>query len=178
MLRILAGVFGLMVFAAAPAGAQEIERFFGHFEGSGISENADSIFFAVSVRDLDVKIRPAEGGGVQPELDHSHPRRRRPEQSQDQEEGQATLIFLPTDKPGVFRATEAGDPLRGEPVWWSRVEENTLYTYRMQINLDGTWQVQKYVRTVSGSGMTLVFERIMDGDQTRQVRGRLIKVGN
>jgi len=177
MLRSAVGLFFLVLFAGAPASAQGVERFYGHFEGSGISENADSIYFAVSVRDLDIRIGPADGGGftlswttiTREGGDPNNPKVKKKE---------ATLVFQPTDKPGVYRATEPGDPLRGEPVWWSRVEGNALYTYRMQINLDGTWQVQKYVRTVSGAGMTLVFERIMDGDQVRQVRGRLIKVGN
>ena len=177
MFRLFAGVFVAAFLAVSPATAQGIERFFGHFEGSGISENADSIFFAVSVRDLDVKIGPVEGGGFS--LNWTTVTREGGDPNNPKvKKKQATLVFLPTDKPGVYRATEPGDPLLGEPVWWSRVEENTLYTYRMQINLDGTWQVQKYVRTVSGSGMTLVFERILDGDQSRQVRGRLIKVGN
>lgn len=177
MLRTVFGVFPLIFLLIAPASAQGVEQFYGHFEGSGISENADSIYFAVSVRDLDVKISPAENGGFS--LNWTTVKREGGDPNNPKvKKNEATLIFLPTGKPGVFRATDPGDPLQGEPVWWSRVDGDTLYTYRMQINMDGTWQVQKYVRTVSGSGMTLVFERIMDGEQIRQVRGRLIKIGN
>lgn len=163
-------------FASAGARAQGVERFFGHFEGSGISENADSLYFAVSVRDLDVKIGAAPNGGFT--LDWTTVTREKGDPNNPTvKRKQAVMTFTPTGKPGVFRTRSEGDPLDGAPIWWSRIDGNSLYTYRMQINEDGTWRVQKYVRTVSGSGMTLVFESIEDGAQIRQVRARLVKVG-
>lgn len=171
---VLAASAGL---ASSGALAQGIEKFFGHFEGSGISENADSIYFAVSVRDLDVKIAPAPNGGFT--LDWTTITREKGDPDNPKVKSkQASLTFRPTKKPGVYRTESEGDPLDGAPVWWSRVDGTSLYTYRMQINEDGTWRVQKYVRTVSGSGMELVFESIEDGAQVRQVRARLIKVGS
>lgn len=165
------------VLAASAAQAQGIEKFFGHFQGSGISENADSIYFAVSVRDLDVKISPAAGGGFS--LDWTTVTREKGDPNNPKvKRKNAAMTFLPAKTPGVYRTAPEGDPLDGAPVWWSRVDGESLYTYRMQINEDGTWRVQKYIRTISGSGMTLVFESIDDGQQVRQVRARLVKVGN
>lgn len=162
--------------ASVGANAQGVEKFFGHFEGSGISENADSIYFAVSVRDLDVKISAAPEGGFT--LDWTTVTREKGDPNNpDVKRKQAAMTFVPDSKPGVYRTVPEGDPLDGAPIWWSRVDGNSLYTYRMQINEDGTWRVQKYIRTVSGSGMTLVFESIEDGEQVRQVKARLIKVG-
>lgn len=155
--------------------AQGIEKFFGHFEGSGISENADSIYFAVSVRDLDVRISAAPNGGFT--LDWTTVTREKGDPNNPKvKRKQATMTFMPARNPGVYRTETDGDPLDGAPIWWSRIDGNSLYTYRMQINEDGTWQVQKYVRAVGGSGMTLVFESIDDGEQVRQVRARLVKV--
>ena len=182
MTRVLSFIFAFALAASAGlassgASAQGIEKFFGHFEGSGISENADSIYFAVSVRDLDVKISPAPNGGFT--LDWTTVTREKGDPNNPKvKRKQASLTFMPANKPGVYRADSESDPLDGAPIWWSRVDGTSLYTYRMQINEDGTWRVQKYVRTVSGSGMELVFESIEDGAQVRQVRARLIKVGS
>ena len=180
MSRFFPLMLGLLValpvgLSSIAAKAQGVEKFFGHFEGSGISENADSIYFAVSVRDLDVKISAAPNGGFS--LDWTTVTREKGDPNNPKvKRKQAALTFMPAKNPGVYRTESGGDPLDGAPIWWSRVDGNSLYTYRMQINDDGTWRVQKYVRTVSGSGMTLVFESIKDGEQVRQVRAKLIKV--
>ncbi len=164
-------------FAANTALAQGIEKFFGHFEGSGISENADSIYFAVSVRDLNIKISPAANGGFT--LDWTTVTREKGDPNNPKvKRKQAALTFYPSGKPGVYKSDNPGDPIDGAPIWWSRVDEDSLYTYRMQIMEDGAWRVQKYIRTVSGAGMSLIFESIEDGAQVRQVKARLVKVGN
>lgn len=166
--------FIFVLTGQAHAQSSGIERFLGHFSGSGISENADSIFFAVSVRDIDVTISAEPNGGFK--LDWVTITREGGDPNNPSEKRkQTTLVFNPTDRPGVFRASEKGDPLEGSPVWWSRIDGDTLYTYMMMIEDDGSWQVQKYARTVSGSGMTLLFERLKDGEATRQVKGRLVK---
>ncbi len=53
-----------VAFVAVGARAQDlpIAAFFGSFKGGGVAENRDSIYFGVTVRDLDVTIRP-EGSG-------------------------------------------------------------------------------------------------------------------
>ena len=165
---------GPTVWASSVA-AQGIEAFFGRFQGSGISENADSIYFAVSVRDLDVQISPTANGGFM--LDWTTITRERGDPNNPTVKSkQTSKVFNPTDRPGVYRAPDTGDVLDGHPVWWSRVDGTKLYTYMMMIEENGSWHVQKYERTVSGSGMELVFERLRDGDETREVRARLVKV--
>lgn len=176
MLRT-AAICLILIVTATTANANDAAKFFGHFKGSGISENADSIYFAVSVRDLDVVIAPVHGGGFSIDWttvtreggDPDNPKVKRKE---------TAVTFRPTGRPGVYRAKDEGDPIEGAPVWWSRIDGTSLYTYMMMIEADGSWQVQKYVRTVSGSGMALTFERIVDGDQARQVKARLVKVNN
>lgn len=160
---------------ASSAVAQGIEAFYGHFQGSGISENADSLYFAVSVRDLDVRIAPAGNGGFT--LDWATVTREGGDpNAPTAKRKQNSMAFNPTDQPGVYRAA-GGDAFGGDPIWWSRVDGLSLYTYMMVIEESGSWQVQKYVRTVSGTGMELVFQRIRDGEDTREVRARLVKIG-
>lgn len=164
-------------FVSVSANATDIAKFFGHFEGSGISENADSLYFAVTVRDMDVRIAPSSDGGftltwttiTRKGGDPNNPKVKRKSTS---------LTFGPDEVPGVYRAPVDGNVVDGAPVWWSRVDGNSLYTYMLKIEQDGTWQSQKYERTLSGQGMTLVFQRIVDGKDLREVKGRLVKTGN
>ena len=39
-----------------------VSAFFGTYSGGGVAENEDSIYFAVTARDMDVVIRPAGAG--------------------------------------------------------------------------------------------------------------------
>lgn len=165
------------VTAGASAMASEIAKFYGVFEGSGISENADSLYFAVSVRDMNVTIRPADNGAftlswVTITREGGDPN------APDEKRKETVMTFSPTEVPGVYRGPSGGDPLFGGSLWWSRVEGNTLHTYMMRVEEDGTWQVQNYARTVGPEGMSLNFQRIIDGSEIRHVRGRLVKTGN
>lgn len=166
----------LLTLTALPALAQDFSAFLGHWKGSGISETDDSIYFAVTVRDMDVVIEKVSETSFKLTWTTITRESGDPD-NPDVKKKSATLTFQAVGAPGVYRDVNAGDPLKSEPVWWSRVEENTLYTYMMRIREDGTWQVQKYTREISGQGMTLTYQRITDGQPERQVRGRLVKHG-
>ena len=69
MTRLASRLFApVLLFASlavgAPANAQDLakEAFYGHFQGSGVAENSDSLYFGVTVRDLDVQIGPEAPG--------------------------------------------------------------------------------------------------------------------
>lgn len=179
MARLASGFLLLIstLLIAVPASAQDYAAFLGHWKGSGISETDDSIYFAVTVRDMDVQIEAVDDTAfrltwttvTRESGDPNNP---------DIKRKSASFIFRSNGTPGVYMAEEMGDPLKSEPVWWSRVDGDSLYTYMMTIREDGTWQVQKYTRTVTGLGMSLTYQRITDGEAERQVRGRLVKHGN
>ena len=62
-LRRFAAAF-LLILVSLPAAAADLplDAFYGRYQGSGIAENRDSLYFGVTVRDLDVLIG-AEGSG-------------------------------------------------------------------------------------------------------------------
>lgn len=152
-----------------------IDAFYGHFQGSGIAENDDSLYFGVTVRDLDVRIGP-EGDGFYVEWtsvirgggDPGNPDIRKRSQR---------IAFLPSDRPNVFTASGSTDPLNGNLIW-ARLIDQTLTVNVMRIGENGSYTVQTYDRTLSGSGMTLNFVNTTDGEPRRQVEARLVKVGN
>ena len=80
-----------------------IEAFYGNFQGSGIARTDASDYFGLTLRDFDVTIRP-EGSGISISWttvlrqggDPDNPDVRRKSNS---------LTFVPSDLPGVYRAT-------------------------------------------------------------------------
>lgn len=174
---IIVGLAFVVVSIASAAQAQNlpIDAFYGHFQGSGIAENDDSLYFGVTVRDLDVRIGP-EGDGFYVEWtsvirgggDPNNPDIRKRSQR---------VSFRPSDQTNVFISPSATDPM-GPGLVWARIKDQTLTVHVMRISETGSYTVQTYDRTVSGTGMTLNFINTQDGEPQRQVEARLVKVGN
>lgn len=160
---------------SARAADLSIAAFFGEFQGSGVAENADSLYFGTTARDLDVVIGPDNTGGaffvrwttvIRGGGDPNNPNVRRKTQN---------IIFKNTPQSGVFRGAGSGDLLRGEPYIWARITDQTMTVYIMKIGESGGYNMQSYARTLSAFGMDLVFKRIRDGEPVRQASAKLTK---
>ena len=77
-----------------------------------------------------------------------------------------SIDFLNSERPGIYGAAmkrnlfggqEALDPIKGEPYFWSRLDENKLTVYGMLITENGDYEVQRYDRTVNGDDMLLEY---------------------
>jgi len=178
-LRLLAPLlaFGLLASAhTAQAENLPISAFYGHFQGSGVAENSDSLYFGVTVRDLDVRISPEAPGFyvewtsvIRSGGDPNNPDVRKRTQR---------MSFLPSGKPGVFNAVGAQDPRSPEGLGWTSINERTLTVHVMRITATGGYVIQTYDRTLEGTGMRLKFTNVSNGEPKRQVDARLVKVGN
>jgi len=172
------GVLGAIVLASPQADARDlpVTAFYGKFSGGGIAQNADSEYFAMTTRDFDVVIKPA-GSGVRIDWtsvirrggDPLNPKIRRRTSSK---------ILRPTELPNVFHGTDSGNPLEGKELCWARIDGNTLTVFLMTVSKKGVYELQQYDRTLSGTGMTLLFRSWRDGDRLRSVSGRLVKTAN
>ena len=58
----IAGLLAMFVAGGAQAADLNIKAFFGKFQGGGVAENDDSLYFGVTARDFDVDIQPADTG--------------------------------------------------------------------------------------------------------------------
>lgn len=167
----------LLVLAAAGARAQTdsvpIEAFAGSWEGTAVAENADSLYFGVTTRDMNIEIEPVNGGfrlfwtallrqGGDPEDPDVYRR-------------SAELVFRPAGEPNLFEAESSGNPLNGEVLSWARLHGRTLSVYQLTLNDEGGYELTSYDRTLTGNGMELVFKRLRDGEPVRTVTGRLVK---
>jgi hypothetical protein len=123
-IRMALAALALLALPASMAQAQDLplKAFFGHYQGNGIAESSDSLYFGVTMRDMDVVIEPS---------------------------AQGFFVTWTT----VIR--QGGDPNNPD------------------IRRKGT-----EIEFLPGEGMELVFRRITDGQATREVRARLVKVSN
>ena len=178
--RLLKTVFALIIafLSTGTAHAEDLTpaTFFGTFQGSGYAENRDSLYFGTTVRDLDGVIASSGNGFsvtwttvIRSGGDPNNPDVKRKAQ---------TVSFSPTGQAGVFRGTPSGDPLSGNAYVWAKIEERTMTVYIMTISEQGNYDMQSYARTLSGTGMDLVFTRIRDGEPVRSAKAKLVKLAN
>jgi hypothetical protein len=181
MKRILATILatglaaGLWLAAGGLAAAQDlsIRAFKGTWGGSAVANNRDSLYFGVTIRDLDVTITPTTGGfkigwttvirrGGTP----TKPKLRKKS---------VAMTFRNTGRKNVWKLTNSGDMLTGNPYGWARINGKTLTLYLMAIDARGSYAISRYARTLSGTGMDLEFTAIRDGEPARVVRGKLVR---
>ena len=90
----------------------------------------------------------------------------------------SSKILSPTEKSNVFHGSKSGNPLDGKELCWARIDGNTLSVFLMTVSKEGIYELQQYDRTLSGTGMNLLFRSWRDGDRVRSVSGRLVKNAN
>ena len=154
----------------------KLAGFFGTFKGNGVSENRDSIYFGITVRDLDVKIEPA-GDGFAVDWTTVIRRGGDPNNPKVRQKAQR-MVFAPTGQPGVYRAADNGDLLSGQPYSWAHIRNASLIIHIMSVDRNGVYEMQSYTRTLEPTGMSFVFERIKNDEPVRTVKGKLVKYSN
>lgn len=169
---VLFGLVGLV--SAAAAADLEITAFHGRWQGTAISETDRSITFAVTARDLDVSIQPA-GAGFR--LTTTTIRRQKGDPNNPTlEKVEQALTFVPAGAK-VWRVEGAADPLSA-PFGWAGIRGQTLTVNVLTLGTGGSYELQSFERKLTGGGMELEFDRIVDGAKVRTARGRLVKVAN
>ena len=164
--------------AELPAPAVGIEQFFGTYEGRGTGSDGNH----ATDRDLSVTIGPAADEGFVVRWSTTVRAK-----GEDPEKRKAyTITFQPTARPGVYssamRANVFGekvpmDPFKGDPFVWARLSGKTLSVYALIILDDGGYDLQIYDRTLSASGLDLVFSRWIDRQQVTGLTARLVRKG-
>ncbi|MDZ3837277.1 MAG: hypothetical protein U0S49_07880 [Rhodospirillales bacterium] len=167
------------VRAAEPeAPAVGIEAFFGSYEGRG-SGSAGS---HATDRDLAVSIGPAGDKGFVVSWSTAV----RGKAGEAESRKAYSIGFQPTQRPGVYssamRANVFGDkvpmdPFKGDPFVWARLSGKTLSVYALIILDDGGYDLQIYDRTLTPSGLDLVFSRWVDRQQVGGLSAQLVRKG-
>lgn len=181
-LIIVAFLLASSTFSPALA-AGDITRFFGSYVGSGIAERTGKD--AVEKRDLDVTIQPYKDSGftlkwitvmrgADGERASQGVKRREIEENfipfKDKEG-----VYIDAPSGGLFSKAELPNPLKGEPMRWAAIDDDTLTVYSMAIDENGAAELQVYHRTLSAKGMTVNFLRMHDENVLVRLAGELFK---
>lgn len=177
----VAAAFGLAMWTGAALAQSQpnlaprtlpIDAFFGSFSGAAVAEQTDSPGAKATFRDTKLQIRPAGGGG---QFSVSWSTTSPGSVSGKPKVKTTTIVFNPTPKPNVFEAATQGNPVAGNDFIWARLNRQTLTVYAVTTQPDGRYELQKWDRTLQGTGMQMVYTRLSDGEQSRVVRARLVK---
>lgn len=173
----IVAVLGLLV-SAGPAPAQDdsiIQAFAGSWEGGGVARNDLDDYFNITPRDLNVTITP-RGAGFKLDWTTVYGKggqSTRPKVSRKS----ASLTFVPSGRPQIYRTDKFRDPIDGTPYAWARIRGQTLTVHWLVITEPGSYEMQTYDRTLTGSGlMDLRFTRVRDGGGVKFVTGKLIRI--
>ena len=169
---VLAAV--VVVGAAQAASELTIADFVGRYRGEAHEEPGDRFFVSV-LRDVAVELQ-REGEGFRlawstlirddaPAAAGPRPRMR-----------EALLHFVPAAQPGQFRTPDPPEPFADRPAAWAHIDGNALTVRVMTIGADGDWELQTYVRTLTGDRMTLRFTRTRPGSPDLVVVGELTRL--
>lgn len=171
-LTIATGAFA----QTAPGGkGLPIAAFFGIFRGGGVAESTDDPAFRTAMRDSQVEIRQGDAGGFWIAWSTTAPRGNPNQPTAKTKTTEVT--FKPGAKAGLYEAVKQGNPFAGGDLMWARLQQQTLTIYSLTLGEDGRYEMQRWDRTLQGTGMAMTYTRISDGEPTRTVKARLTKEG-
>jgi len=87
--------------------------------------------------------------------------------------GRGRYVAAPDYSP--FRAQEEFSPMAGDPVIWAQLDGTGLHVYSFVILDNGRYEIQIYTRSLTEDGLTLHFERIVDGEVIRRIEGHAVR---
>lgn len=181
---ILAAAAVLAIGVALPAAAADLpKQFFGSFVGSGTAENLAEK--TTEKRDLDVTIEPFKSNGfsmhwITVVRDEDGKRtgdgvkRREVAENFLPFEGRQNIYVLAPEG-GLFKRAELPNPLRGEPMRWATIENDTITVHSIAIGESGESHMQVYRRTLTDGGMDVSYLRLENEKIIVRLTGELTK---
>lgn len=184
-LRSTALAIGLAIaaiFVAAPALADSIEPFIGTYVGTAQVLGPDGEI--AEVRDMDITIAKERGDGfritwinvtlVDGRRDVSGVRRRVDEVVL--EPGDRNGVYLEKTQRSLFERRQDVDVIAGDAMRWARIDGDSLGIFSLVVLENGGYQLQSYERILTEDGLRIEFSRVDNGEVTRRIVGRTVRV--
>lgn len=182
--RIALGLIVAILFASPPAASADFADLHGIYLGYAVV--FDPVTGRSNEREMTVDIEPYKRRGLRikwTSVQLVDGRRDRPGVTYRNDE----MLLLPSDNGNYFVASaphspfeqRASDqPLSGDPLRWATFGDDGLNIFSFVILDDGRYELQRYQRLTAEGGMTLTFERIVDGELVRQISGFARKIAD
>lgn len=75
----------------------------------------------------------------------------------------------------MFRDEKAANPILDGPLLWARTTGDSVYVYRVEIDAEGGYVVERYACRPDGDGLEVGFLRRLPGGRTEESRMRLTR---
>lgn len=180
---LLPTVLALLVLAPGgrPSWADDLSRFVGTYVGSATVQDAGTEI--EKQRDLDIVVSRHGREGLRIDwitvglVDGRRdvPGVKRWAQTAVFEPSDGKNFMVETGEESLFKERGDMEVVKGDPVRWTRIEDNILHACSFVILEDGRYELQVYQRKLTETGMDILFERIVDGEVVRRVSGSTIR---
>lgn len=164
-----------VVFLAPGAMAHEISEFYGGYTGSVDVIYADG---DVDPRDMSVEITETRKGFMVKwsSITEKDDGRRKEKTYEIEFTGSGRDgIFAAAMQRNVFGHAVQHDPMKGRPYVWARIIGETLTVFSMFIHQNGDYEMQQYDRSLTDTGLHLVFTAHRNGQPIRELVTDLIR---
>ena len=166
-----------------PARGEDLSRFFGSFVGRAVVEDLDT--GETQQRDLDIVVSPHQKSGLKIDwvtvglVDGRRdvPGVKRWSQTALFKPSGGAKFLIEVGEDSLFKERSDMEVIKGDPVRWSRIEDDTLHACSFVVLEDGRYELQVYQRTLTETGLDILFERIVDGEVVRRVTGTAVRAG-
>jgi hypothetical protein len=173
----------ILLLAASPAPAQPpgVDQLIGTFVG--VAADDPALGSKTEQRDIVMEIAPYQDHGLRVDWHNVtlvDGRRDVPGVKYRHDE----VLLVPTPDRAFFLAAVGYDPfaerkapdaLRGDPLRWGAVAGEALDLFAFTILEDGTYELQQSRRHPSGDGVSLDFQRVLDGQLVRHMVGHAVR---
>lgn len=184
--RLILAALSMFVMLSAHsriAIAQDLSRFFGSYVGRAVVENLTT--GAEQERDIDIVVSPYRKDGLKIDwitvglVDGRRdvPGVKRWSQTALFSPSENTDFMVEVGEKSLFKERDDMEVIKGDPVRWTRVEDNILHACSFVVLEDGRYELQVYQRILTENGMDILFERIVDGEVVRRVSGSTVRAG-
>lgn len=161
--------------------ADPLQPFYGSYVGS--AEVVDLVTGETGRRDLDIVIEPDDQSGFRlhwvsvalVDGRRDVPGVERRVQSVLFGPAEDGEFFVETEEESPFRERGETLPMRGDPVRWAYLEDDTLHVATFVVLEDGRYELQLYERSLTPNGLDIEFQRLVDGQLLTRIAGRTVR---
>ncbi|MGI9433324.1 MAG: hypothetical protein ACR2Q4_00570 [Geminicoccaceae bacterium] len=172
----------VMLLGTAPSvQAEDLSRFVGSYVGRAIVEHLES--GQEKIRDIDIVVAPYGSEGLRIDwitvglVDGRRdvPGVKRWSQTALFEPSEDRNFMVEVGESSLFEERGDMEVVKGDPVRWARIDDDTLHACSFVVLEDGRYELQIYRRTLTEEGIDIHFERVVDGTVVRRVSGSTVR---